>query len=80
MNVFVTPPILILRSVPSNQMSPFTGVVGAVPDGILSVALAVVDGAKTDIPAPTSIALKSAAAVKVGLTYKPLVIPFAPPV
>jgi hypothetical protein len=31
-------------------------------------------------PAVVSIALKSAAAVKVGLTYKPLVIPVAVPV
>ena len=35
---------------------------------------------KTIFPAVVSIALKSAAAVSVGLTYKPRVIPFAPPV
>ena len=80
MNVFVTPPILILRSVPSNQISPFTGVVGAVPDGILKVALAVVDGAKTDTPVLTSIALNSKAEIKLGWICNPLVIPLAPPV
>ena len=34
----------------------------------------------TTRPAVVSIALKFAAAVKIGLIYKPLVIPFAPPV
>ena len=67
MNVFVTPPILIFISVPSNQISPFTGEVGAVPLGILNDALAVTEGAKTVVPAATTIALKSAAAVSVGL-------------
>ena len=35
---------------------------------------------KITLPLVVSIALKSAAAVSVGLTYKPRVIPFAPPV
>jgi hypothetical protein len=34
----------------------------------------------TTLPLAVSIALKSAAAVRVGLTYNPRVIPFAPPV
>ena len=80
MNVLVTPPILIFISVPSNQMSPLTGEVGAVPLGILNDALAVVDAPRIVIPLATSIALQSAAAVSVGLMCKPLVIPVAVPV
>ena len=80
MNVLVTPPILIFISVPSNQISPLTGEVGAVPLGILKEALAVVDAPRIVIPLDTSIALKSNAEVSVGAIYNPRVIPFAPPV
>ena len=41
-NVLVTPPICIFKFVPSNQISPLFGVVGAVDEAKLICALAVV--------------------------------------
>ena len=61
MTVLVTPPIRILRLVPSNQMSPSLGEVGAVPERRRRDADAVVapntssnaDGVELPDPTPT---------------------------
>lgn len=78
--LFVVTFVVFIVTVPATSVA--TPIVAFVPSLIYSPSPAVISfkSLKCVFPVATSIALKSAAAVIVGLTYRPLVIPFAPPV